>query len=218
MSNKPFFVSSLLFVATILVVILVYLRGYPVVALTNLENIPMHIIGFSATEDFFSESVYEELDADFHVYRHYKSPEGDQVNLYIGYYGTAKGGRTPHNPYACLPSVGWSIIEAKRVEVKSDSFPDGVALNHILSKKNNVYNVVLHWYQSSGNKVLSSGVEQNMQRFVSKLLHNRNDGAFIRVSCSVEGDGLDHCTQLTRKFASEILDYLPLHWPVEKEE
>jgi len=117
MSNKSFYISLILLLTTITGAFLISRRGDPVVVATNLENLPMEIAGFKATEDFFSEAVYKELNADKHVYRHYRSEDGRQVDLYIGYYGTAKGGRTPHNPYACLPGAGWGIIEAHKVQL-----------------------------------------------------------------------------------------------------
>jgi EpsI family protein len=86
----------------------------------------MEIAGFKATEDSFSDAVYKELNADMHVYRHYRSDDGRQVDLYIGYYGTAKGGRTPHNPYGCLPGAGWGIVEDQRIDLIVDNYPDSI--------------------------------------------------------------------------------------------
>ena len=109
MSNKSFTLSLIILLATIASVGAIASRVEPVVVKTNLENLPMEIAGFKATEDFLPESVYKKLNADKHVYRHYRSADGKQVDLYIGYYGTAKGGRTGHNPYACLPGAGWGV-------------------------------------------------------------------------------------------------------------
>lgn len=216
MKNKYFFTSLSLLFITFLSVVAVTSRGIPHVVSTNLEKIPMNILGLTAAEDFFSDDIYDELNADLNLYRHYRADDGRQVDLYIGYYGTAKGGRTAHNPYACLPSSGWSILKTKRVDIKSKLFPESVSLNFILSTKDGIYNSILHWYQSSGDKVLVSGIEQNVQRFVGRLLYNRNDGAFVRISCTSERDNLRECKQLIEKFAAEILDDLPLYWPVEQ--
>ena len=121
MSTKSFTISLIILLATIASVAAIASRGETVVVATNLENLPMEIAGFKATEDFFPDSVYKELDADKHVYRHYRSEDGRQVDLYVGYYGTAKGGRTGHNPYACLPGAGWGIVEARKVQLTAHS-------------------------------------------------------------------------------------------------
>ena len=176
----------------------------------------MEIGCYSGTEDFFPDSVYKELNADKHVYRHYRSPGGKTVDLYVGYYGTAKGGRTGHNPYACLPGAGWGIIEARKANLKAENYPGGVKVNYILARKGDLYNIALHWYQSAGNKVLDSGVKQNIQRFIGKIIHNRNDGAFVRISVLSKEEDIEESGLRAKYFSEQILDLLPQYWPVEK--
>jgi EpsI family protein len=216
MSNRSFSIAALILVASITSVLLISRRGNPEVVQTNLENIPMTIAGLRGTEDHFPEAVYTELNADKHVYRHYRSPEGTQVDLYIGYYGTAKGGRTGHNPYACLPGAGWGIIETRKTRLRTDYFPDGVLVNYILAQKGEMFETVLHWYQSSGTRVLATGIEQNLHRFLSRIKHNRNDGAFVRVSAFSTSDNLRSNQMLVKAFAEKILGLLPEYWPVER--
>jgi len=216
MSNKSFYTSLIILLATIALVALISRRGEPVVMKTNLENLPMEIVGYKATEDFFPDSVYRELNADKHVYRHYRNPDGKQVDVYIGYYGTAKGGRTGHNPYACLPGAGWGILETRLVRLKTNNYPDGVLINYILTRKGETYETVLHWYQSAGNKVLSTGIQQNIERFIGRTFYNRNDGAFVRVSALGGEENLQESNLLVKSFAEKLLDLLPEYWPVEK--
>ncbi len=197
-------------------VALISQRGEPVVVKTNLENLPMEIAGFKATEDFFPDSVYKELNADRHVYRHYRDAEGKQVDLYIGYYGTAKGGRTGHNPYACLPGAGWGIVDSKQIKLKAKYYLEPVTVNYILARKGKIYESVLHWYQSAGSKVLSTGIQQNIQRFLGRVFYNQNDGAFVRVSVISEQRGLRDADLMAKAFTENVLDLLPQYWPVEK--
>lgn len=216
MSNKSFIFSIIIFTVTILAVVGISLRGEPVVIATNLENLPMEIADFKATEDSFPESVYEELNADKHIYRHYRSKEGTQVDLYIGYYGTAKGGRTPHNPYACLSGAGWGIIKTNKVTLKMKYYKSGVNINYILSQKGQQYEAILHWYQSDGTKILDSGIKQNIQRFIGKTLYNKNDGAFVRVSIYTHKEDIHEANSIIVTFAEKVLGLLPQYWPVEK--
>ena len=216
MSNRSFYISLILLLAMIAGVFLISRRGQPVVVATNLENLPMEIAGFKATEDTLPQPVYEALNADLHVYRHYRSADGTQVDLYIGYYGTAKGGRTGHNPYACLPGAGWGIIDTFKVRLKGKNFPNSVEVNYILARRGGVEKTVLHWYQSAGRKVLSTGIKMNIQRFIGRIFHNRNDGAFVEVSAfSIDGH-IRESKSLVKLFAQEVLDLLPEYWPVEQ--
>jgi EpsI family protein len=216
MTNRSFVASLVIFSVTIAVVTLLARRSNPVVVKTNLENLPMEIDGYYGMEDSFPESVYKELNADKHVYRHYKNVDGKQIDLYVGYYGTAKGGRTGHNPYACLPGAGWGIVDSRMVKVRAKYYGSGVDINYILARKGDIYESVLHWYQSAENKVLATGIKQNIQRFIGKVFYNRNDGAFVRISVFSKEEGVEEANLLVRSFAEKILDLLPRYWPIEK--
>jgi EpsI family protein len=222
MTNKSFTLSLIILLATIASAAAIASRNEPVVVKTNLENLPMEIAGYKATEDSFSDSVYKELNADKHVYRHYWSADGLQVDLYIGYYGTAKGGRTGHNPYACLPGAGWGIVEARTVQLTARSlpvtkyYPNGVEVNYVLARKGNAFETVLHWYQSAGTRILSTGIQQNIQRFFGRLFHNRNDGAFVRISAFSDEDHIKEAESSVRSFALQVLSLLPKYWPLEQ--
>jgi len=176
----------------------------------------MEIAGFKATEDFFPDSIYKVLNADRHVYRYYRNGDGKQVDLYIGYYGTAKGGRTGHNPYACLPGAGWGIVDSRNVRLTSKYYMKGVDVNYVLARKGETYESVLHWYQSAGSKVLSTGIQQNIERFKGRVLYNRNDGAFVRISIVTNQKGIEEADSLAKSFAEKVLDLLPSYWPLEQ--
>jgi EpsI family protein len=174
----------------------------------------MQIGAYIGTEDSFPDSVYEELNADLHLYRHYRDQEGNTINLYIGYYGTAKGGRTGHNPYACLPGAGWGIIDDRKTQLR---FPGGQATtNALVARKGDVYETVLHWYQSDKDKVLATGIQKNIQRFLGRIQHNRNDGAFVQVSMLTQRDGLEQAKKDIKLFAQKVLAILPGYWPEEQ--
>lgn len=216
MDNKAFISALAILLLTLGITGAIAKRGVPSVVATNLEKLPMEIMGMRGTEDSFDEAIYQELNADRHVYRHFRDEEGRQVSLYIGYYGTAKGGRTPHNPYACLPAAGWGITKTNMVQLKPNYYPDGVKVNYILAQKGDLYETVLHWYQASGDKVLASGLQQNIQRLISRVTRNRNDGAFVRVSIFSQEEDVSAALGLAGTFAENILDLLPGYWPVEQ--
>lgn len=197
-------------------VALIARRGEPVVVRTNLENIPMEIAGYKGTDDAFPDSVYKALKADKHVYRHYRGDDGREIDLYIGYYGTAKGGRTGHNPHACLSGGGWAILKAQKISVVPSYYTGGVDLNYILARKGDTFACIIHWYQSAGKKVLSTGFEQNIERFTGRILYNRNDGAFVEVFTLTAENGIEEANAVVKAFAEKVLDLLPNYWPVEE--
>lgn len=215
MRNSSFITALVLLVVTGAASSLLAYRSIPVVVATNLEKIPLEIDGYRGVEDRFPESVYKELNADKHLYRHYRAADGSVIDLYIGYYGTAKGGRTGHNPYACLPGAGIAIVEAKDAFLPKVGNGGQARVNYILAR--NEYNIMmLHWYQTAGNKVVSSGLRQNVERLLGRVIKNRNDGAFIRVSATVSDKDFPAEKQKLERFAAKVLDLLPRYWPIER--
>jgi len=215
MRNSSFITALVLLVVTGAASTLLAHRPTPVVVATNLEKIPMEIDGYRAVEDKFPESVYKELNADKHLYRHYRAADGSVIDLYIGYYGTAKGGRTGHNPYACLPGAGIAVVEAKDAFLPKAGSGGEAKVNYILAR--NEYNIMmLHWYQTAGNKVVSSGLQQNVERLMGRVIKNRNDGAFVRVSATVSDKDFPGEKLKLERFAVKVLDLLPRYWPIER--
>jgi EpsI family protein len=202
--------------ASLSAITVILFRPVPVVVRTNLENLPMNIAGFTGIEDVFPKSVYRELNADKNIYRHYLSRDGYKLDLYIGYYGTAKGGRTGHNPYACLPGAGWAIVDTSKVRIFQTTHSLGVEVNYIHARKDDINTVMVHWYQNAGSIVMSTGIQQNIARFWNRLLYNRNDGAFIRITAQVSDNEMPGTKIKIRDFAGQVLQLLPNYWPLEQ--
>jgi len=215
-SNCSFVRAMSVLALALVLTVLVSIRGKPAVVVTNLEKLPMEINGMQGIDDTFSESVCKELNADTYVYRHYRSQDGRKVDLYIGYYGTAKGGRTAHNPIGCLPSQGWGLQESREIKLKSSQYPDGVSVNYLFSTNGDAGISTCYWYQSAGTKVLSSGIKQNIQRFLDKIFHNRNDGAFVRITILSDKEDVETAKKLAESFSERMLNLLPAYWPIEK--
>lgn len=228
MSNRSFLISTCLLLLTAVAVAAIAARGKPVVVEKRLQNLPMQIAKWHGHEIPIDPKIHQILQEDISISRQYVYvTEPDQLNkpnkltqpviqLYIGYYGTAKGGRTGHNPYACLPGAGWGIINAHKIKLKVDYYLNGVEINYILARKGETYESVLHWYQSDRDKILATGIQQNIQRFLGRVLKNRNDGAFIRVSALTDKRHIEEANKLTKFFAEKVLALLPDYWPVEK--
>jgi len=232
MKNSHFITSITLLLLTIAAIFGIASRGMPVVIHKNLDQFPKELMNMFACEIPMSQRIVDELRSDIYIFRKYvpklrstenfsrgSSLTGDHsapITLYIGYYGTAKGGRTPHNPYACFPSSGWGVVKTNTVIVRPEGYTKPVQLNYLLVQQGNVFKTVLHWYQSAGNKVLKLGLDQNIQRFIGRVFYNRNDGAFIRVTVDTDSKGIGAGEELTTRFAKKVLTLLPQYWPEEK--
>lgn len=214
--NRSLILSTTLLLVTLILASMVAFRTPPEIIRMNLEDLPMEIDGYKAVEARFSESVYQALNADRHIYRHYYTNQGERIDLYIGYYGTAKGGRSSHLPEACLPGAGWGIVDREQITVQPDDLLQDAVVNYILSRKGHQYQCMIHWYQSAGDKVLSSGIRMNIQRFIGRVFFNRNDGAFVQVSAiTTSKNDIPGLRDRLKSFAEKILTLLPHYWPEE---
>lgn len=192
------------------------LRHSPAVVEDSLRRFPASIAGYTGTDGRFPEPVTQELNADASLYRHYLRHDGSLIHLYIGYYGTAKGGRTPHTPYACLPGAGWAIVDTRSLEIRQPRRETPATVNYVQARRDGINTVMLHWYQTGGDTVVSSGMRQNTERFWGRLFKNRGDGAFVQVTCQVPDDRVAEGREAVMAFAGEVLRDLPRYWPVEQ--
>ncbi|MGO9146466.1 MAG: exosortase C-terminal domain/associated protein EpsI [Desulfomonilia bacterium] len=218
MSKKSFWISLLLMTATLAVVQKMHIGTDVVVWKKNLDKLPYTIGGMQGVDVPLEESVVRELNTDVYIYRNYMSKDGRVINVYIGYYGTQKGGRSNHSPEGCYPGAGWSILREGEADIAIDNggVKDDILLNTLQVKKGDENQLVYHWYQSQKNMVIKDGIQQNMNRLKSRLLYNCDDGAFIRVSEDIVNN-IGNTKEDLENFIRHLFPLLVVYWPQEKE-
>lgn len=211
-------IVAVLMIGTMIIINFYDTSSNVIVSKKNLDRLPQIIGEFKSTNIPISKSIDKELNTDIYLFRHYKNSDGKFVTLYIGYYGTRKGGRTGHNPLACYPSAGWAILKESKAEISiqlNDQFKHYL-FNKLIIKKGNQHQLVYHWYQYKGGKVISSGIDQNIYRFKNKIFNNRNEGAFIRLSVNFENE-MEMNEDLLTKFLKDLFPLIVEYWPEEKQ-
>jgi EpsI family protein len=216
MPGSSFRVSLAVLLSALLAVTALALRPAPKIISHDLERLPLEVDGYSGTNDSFDPEVVRVLNADISIHRHYRSPKGERVDLYVGYYGTAKGGRSGHHPLACLPGAGWGIIDAAKIELRPPGFSSAVTVNRLTAAKNDECQILVTWYQSGGNRVADNGFKQNLLRFAGKIVRNRNDGAFVQVSTLSRRNAPAEAEARVKRFAETTTALLARFWPVEE--
>jgi EpsI family protein len=205
-------ISFALLIMTLLGVYTVALRQRVIVAETRFDTLDRNIGSLVGTDLRFDESVYDVLNADANLLRAYRSSEGDGLWLYIGYYGTAKGGRASHLPQFCYTGQGWSIEKWDLLDLD----PSGEArINRMLVKQGARRQLVYFWFQSEST-IMATGLEQNWYKFQHRLLYNRNDGAFVRISLDVPKGQDALIEEQARTFSLAVMPMIASRWPIEK--
>jgi EpsI family protein len=179
---------------------------------TALESLPYEIEARSGYDVPVDATVARILEADFHVQRTYRQNGAAPVWLYIGYYGTERGGYTPHTPDACYPAAGWGIDPASRT---TRALADGLRANEIQVESAGERRLVQYWYRSHRATGILGEAGQAFDRVVGRLIHGRADGGFVRVSTPIEEGDIEAARQRLEPFALRLDTLLAHHWPEE---
>lgn len=174
--------------------------------------LPRDLDGWNGVDVPLEESVESMLRADANVQRVYRHPLGEIVSLYVGYYGTDRGGRPEHTPEVCYRSQGWNVVAKRVLEI---SQAPRLAVNEYVVEHAGVHHLVLFWFRSHRRSGLVGGLDQTVDRLLGRLLDGRADGSLVRVSTPIEpGDEVTGRSVLM-PFASAIDAQLATHWPAE---
>jgi EpsI family protein len=190
------------------------LREHLAPAPVTLSSLPLELGSFTGIDTPLDAMVEEMLRADHNVQREYRHPLGGIVWLYIGYYGTERGGTPEHTPRACYRAHGWDVIEQADLTVDPET---GLRAREYVVELAGQQQLVLYWYRSFRDTGMVTTVALGLDHVLGKLRHGRGDGALVRLSAPLSGGGSDR--EATRasllSFARELEPELARVWPSE---
>ena len=144
--------------------------------------------------------------------RTYLDPAGGIVWLYVGYYGTERGGRSEHSPFVCYPAAGWTVEDAATRVV---GVPGGGNVREIRVVRGDSERLVHFWYRSHRSSHLVGEVAHAWDRFVGRVSGGRADGAFVRISAPLTDTSESSVRDRLFKFGLALDSELAKHWPEE---
>jgi EpsI family protein len=150
------------------------------------------------------------LRADWNLQREYARPGSPPVSLYVGYYGTARGGAPEHTPWVCYPSNGWTIESNERLDA------DGLRAHELVVTQNEQRRLVLFWYQSWRRAGLLGSFDVTLDHVLSRLRTERADGALVRISTDLPPGGELAARSRLVSFGGALVSALAAHWPEER--
>jgi EpsI family protein len=178
----------------------------------GLAEIPLDLDGWTGRDVALETAVESMLRADFNIQRLYVDRYGDHVWLYVGYYGTDRGGRPEHTPAVCYEAQGWRIGARRRLDVAG---AEGLRVNEYRVEQGGERQLVHFWFRSFRSTGLLGVLDQTIDRVVGRLRTGRADGALVRISTGLgAADEVDARSRLLR-FAAEFDLQLAHHWPIE---
>ena len=189
-------------------------RGRLVVDASNLDELPSKISMWREQAEVpLTTKVEEMLRADFNLQRVYWHPVGGRIDLYVGYYGTERGGRPEHTPEVCYPSAGWEIVHERIVDIDRSR---GLRANEFLVALDGHTELVQFWYRTYRRTGLLGGMDQILDRMIGRLTDGRSDGALVRVSTVVQGGDDTAARSRLIAFGAALDRLFDRHWPVER--
>ena len=181
---------------------------------SSLDRISRELGGFQAEDLPVGDTVERMLQADHHVQRAYQHPHGGLVWLYLGYYGTERGGTPEHTPRACYSAHGWELLADRSLQPAS--LGAGAAREYRV-RHGDEDRLVLFWYRSYRSTGMDSTLALATDHVLGQLVDGRADGALVRLSTPI-GDGEDEAEARVRllRFASLLEPELEANWPHEE--
>jgi len=180
---------------------------------SQLATLPTQIDLYRSHDVPLASTVESVLRADFNLQRSYRRGSS-VVWLYIGYYGTTRGGRPEHTPRGCYTGAGWGIASARKIQVA----PEGeLSVNEYLVEREGERRLVHFWFRSNRRTGMLGGWDQNVDRLVGRLWSGRADGALIRLSTPLPDDNVVSARGRLMAFASHLDPLIAERWPSEFE-
>lgn len=178
---------------------------------TPLAALPLAVGPWLGADVSMTSAEVTLLRADQHVQRVYTRPPGEPIWLYVGYYGTERGGLPEHTPEVCFEAAGWRILEERRVP------GTGPATRELLVEQGGARQLVHYWFRSYRRSGLAGGLDQSLDRLAGRILRGRADGALVRLATPVgaDGAGVDAARATLVAFAAGLDAQLAAHWPLE---
>ena len=177
------------------------------------STFPKQIGEWAGEEYHFESRIYNLLGVDDYVLSSYRTSEGRQVNLYIGFYQSQREGDLIHSPKHCMPGAGWNVVHTSLEEITiPGAVPGKIKTIKLMLQKGAQKKIVLYWFQSRG-RIIASEYMQKIYLVVDSIIRHRTDGSFIRLITSVENGDEDRALTTLKDFAVQIMpivnEYIP---------
>lgn len=189
------------------------LRPEPRLDVQQLAGLPPVLNGWHAVDLEMDQAVARMLRADANLQRAYVHPLGYVVFVYIGYYGTARGGTPEHTPDICYPAQGWRIRGAE--EVVLGGRRARLRVREFVVEQEGQMRLVHFWYRTRTSTGITSTWALRWHHFWTRLHADRADGALVRLSTPFEQGELESARSKLQAMDLAVDAALDGVWPLE---
>lgn len=205
--------KRLIIISALVAALALYLTLFPFMDSVPLRKgfaeFPLRWNGWSGRTSLLDARAIDILKMSEYMMRGYRKGN-DDVSLYIGYYGTQRGGAQIHSPKLCLPAAGW-VKESEKTEFMDVEGFGRVNFVQAVYRKDSQAEVFIYWYQMKG-AYITDEYKLRLYRFLNSLRYRRNDAAFVRISAPVTTkveDTVYLMDGFMKDFLPTLKEYLP---------
>jgi EpsI family protein len=146
------------------------------------------------------------LRADDTLSRLYSGP--GQVDLFVAFFKSQRGGVTPHSPKVCLPGNGWTPETSSIISVSVPGETASIPVNRFIVTHGEQRSLVLYWYQNP-QRVTANEYLSKFYLVYDALRYRRSDEALVRVIADISASNdAAAAEQHALQFIRDV--YLPL--------
>jgi EpsI family protein len=150
-------------------------------------------------------SIVEELKLDDYLFKSYARNKG-LVNLYIGYYRTAKKVGAAHDPLVCFTGKGWQVISRDSGLYTLTRYPNlQIYYSSMIAEYQGDRELVVYWFQTNA-KATDTTFSQKVAVVMDKLSGKNEVNAFVRISTPIK----EETPEVVRK---RLLDFIDDFYP-----
>ena len=165
-------------------------------------DFPLQMGEWNGERSTLDPTILDALQLDDYLLADYRGSDGMPVNLYVAYYQSQRNGMSVHSPRRCIPGGGWEIRSFERHMLRPDAGLEGWPVNRVLIEQGDNKALVYYWFEERGRR-LTNEYSVRWYLFWDALVHNRTDGALVRLVVSVPKDAsVESLDARLAKFAS----------------
>jgi len=149
--------------------------------------------------------IVDALHLDDYLFQSYQR-DGQPVNLYIGYYRSAKKVGAAHDPLVCFQGQGWKITQRDSGSYALARHPGlNVSYSSMLAERQDEREVIVYWFQANA-KATANTQSQKLVMVLDKISGKNEENAFVRLSAPVGAE----TPEVVRK---RVLDFIEDFYP-----
>ena len=201
--------KKIITVVVILTVLCAYtwslrLRRVPQPEPPQLDAIPRTLEGFTARDEHLSPEALRILGADLTLARSYTGPDGNHIDLFIGYFADQQKNTQIHSPKHCYPGAGWDIVSEGSIVINVGRILSPA--RRLIISSGGRRQLVVYWFNMRG-KTIPNEFALKWNQMTSALLSRPQAASFIRFSAMIPPGG----DELVRAQLVEFIENMSPH-------